>query len=71
MNNTGKILIIEHIADMKHPGSLLLDVSMLLTTGGQERTKKEFKKLLNEVGLSLTKVYKTSSSLKILECSLA
>ncbi len=70
MNKSGKILIIEHIADMKHPSSLLLDISMLLTTGGQERTKKEFKSLLKKVGLRLTKIYKTGSSLKILECSL-
>jgi len=70
MNKDGKILIIEHAADMKYPGSLLLDVSMLLTTGGQERTKKEFKKIFKEAGLSLIKTHKTNSSLKIIECSL-
>lgn len=70
MNKDGKIIIIEHSADMKYPGSLLLDVSMLLTTGGQERTKKEFKKILKKAGLVLSKVYKTNSSLKIIECSL-
>lgn len=70
MNEEGKILIIEHAVDMSYPDSLLLDVSMLLTTGGQERTKKEFKNILKKSGLILTKVYKTKSSLKIIECSL-
>ena len=71
MNKSSKLLIIEHLYDINSPDSTLLDVSMLLTTGGKERSKEEFNKILDESGLNLLKIYDIEgSSLKIIEAEI-
>jgi hypothetical protein len=67
MPQHAKILIIEHIKELNNPVSLLLDVSMMLTTGGKERTIEEFSELLDECGFNITKVYKAGHSLQMAE----
>lgn len=72
LNNCGramkpgsKLLIIEAVIpedDSPHPGKLM-DINMLVMTGGRERTKKEFEQLLHKAGLKLSKIVQTHSPL--------
>ncbi len=45
----------------------LMDVNMLVMTGGMERTEKQFKELLAKAGFKLTRVVPTKSPLSIVE----
>ena len=45
----------------------LLDLNMLVMSGGQERTEAEFGQLFNASGLSLTRVVPTLAPLSIIE----
>ena len=45
----------------------LLDINMLALTGGQERTREEFRDLFARAGLRLARVVKTACPLSILE----
>jgi hypothetical protein len=60
----GSLLIIEFIlpalvshADPQLEGQLMSDLNMLAVTGGKERSKREWRALLEAAGLSLTGVY--------------
>ena len=69
MPQHAKLLIIEHLKDINNSASLLLDVSMMLTTGGKERTVEEFSALLNETGFKITHVHRAGQSLQMTECT--
>jgi len=59
MNDKSKLLIIEQlIPEIVTPGSSAVgsDMSMLLLTGGRERSLSEYEELLDESGLTLSKV---------------
>ena len=45
----------------------LIDVVMLLMTGGRERTVEEYRQLLARAGFRLNRVVPTSTDLNILE----
>ncbi len=47
--------------------SKLLDVNMLVVTGGRERTHDEFEQLFARAGLSLQRVVPTAYPLSVLE----
>jgi len=49
-----------------HPGKML-DMTMLATTSGQERTENEYRDLLDAAGFKLSRVIPTTSSVSILE----
>lgn len=69
MNENGKILIVEMVVpegNAPHP-SKILDLQMLIGTGGKERTEKEYRELLETAGLRLTRVTATRSPLSIVE----
>jgi ubiquinone/menaquinone biosynthesis C-methylase UbiE len=60
----GSLLIIEFIlpplvshADPQLEGHLMSDLNMLAVTGGQERSEREWRKLLEAAGFTLTGVY--------------
>jgi hypothetical protein len=44
------------------PARALMDVLMMVLTGGRERTEAEFRSLLAQAGFSLTRVIPTSTS---------
>jgi CheY-like chemotaxis protein len=51
MNPAGRLLVVEMVlpeGDAPHPGKLL-DIGMLVATGGQERTEPEYRGLLNSI----------------------
>jgi hypothetical protein len=69
MNATSKVLLIELIIPEGNEPSLskLVDLQMLVTTGGKERTEDEFRRILEASGLRLTKIYPTKSPLSLIE----
>jgi len=65
----GKLLVIEMtIPNDNHPSpAQLLDLNMLVMTGGQERTVSEYGALLAQAGFRLTRVIATGSPFHVLE----
>lgn len=65
----GTLLLIEMVlpeGDLPHIGTLL-DLEMLLSLGGRERTRAQFQSLLESAGFTLTRVVETASPLCVLE----
>jgi hypothetical protein len=69
MSPTSRLLIIEMVlpdGNAFHPGKML-DMTMLATTSGQERTESEYRALLEKANFQLTRVIPTSSAVSIVE----
>jgi hypothetical protein len=69
MSSQSRLLIVEMVLPADgppHPG-YELDMVMLSLTGGQERTKAEYKKLLEEADFDLKRVVPTDSPVSIVE----
>jgi hypothetical protein len=65
----GKLLIVEMVlppGDAPHPGKLL-DITMLLLPGGQERTPEEYADLLAKAKFRLERVVPTQSPVSVVE----
>jgi hypothetical protein len=65
----GRVLVVDSvIAPGNDPSwGKLLDLNMLVLTGGRERTAKEFAELFARAGLALKKVHPTACDLSIVE----
>ncbi len=64
-----RLLILEMVlpeGNSFHPGKIL-DMTMLATTTGQERTEYEYRALLGKAGFKLNRVIPTSSAISIIE----
>jgi hypothetical protein len=69
MKPSSRLIIIESVlpdGDTPHPGKLL-DMVMLVLTGGQERTEAEYSALLDKAGFRLTSVVDTASAVSLVE----
>jgi hypothetical protein len=69
VNADGRVLIVEMVlpeSDAPHLGKML-DMMMLVATGGQERTPSEYAALLEPAGLELVNVVPTDSAVSIVE----
>lgn len=69
MPTDGCLLIVENVipeGNTAHPGKLI-DLEMLLMTGGRERTQLEFAVLLASAGLRIERVIPTAVSVSIIE----
>jgi hypothetical protein len=44
-----------------------MDLNMMVLTGGRERTEPEFRELFESPGLTLQRLFPTSSGLNVLE----
>ena len=65
----GRVLIVENVipdGNEAHPGKLI-DLEMLLMTGGREHTHHEFEVLLAGAGLRIERVLPTAVSISIIE----
>jgi hypothetical protein len=64
-----KLLIVEIIVPPGNQPSIakLLDLEMLVTTGGQERTEYEYKTLLESSGYHITRIVSTKESVSVIE----
>lgn len=68
MNGDSRILVVEMIIPGNTPSySTLLDLNMLVMSGGRERTESEFRTLFHRSGLEVTRVINTLSPHKIIE----
>lgn len=66
---TGKLLLLELVLPEgapSHPG-MLLDLEMLVQTGGRERTAAEYAELLAQTGFRQTRVVQTAGPMSIVE----
>jgi hypothetical protein len=73
MNPAGRLLIVEMVlapGDAPHPGKML-DMTMLVQVGGQERTEAEYGLLLARAGFRLTRVVPTASAASVVEAVVA
>ena len=69
MSPSGKVLLVEMVIP---PGDTpffgkILDLEMMVTPGGRERTADEFRALLSSAGLELTRIVPTESPSSIIE----
>jgi len=69
MGDSGKLLVIESLLPASNEASFasLLDLNMLVMSGGQERTEAEFVRLFNASGFCLTRVVPTLALVSIIE----
>ena len=69
---SGRLLLVEMVippGNDFHP-SKVLDMIMLLFTGGQERTEAEYAALFAKAGLTLRRVTPTASPVSVVEATL-
>lgn len=69
MTRTTRLLVIERVIP---PGNesfagKMVDLTMLVMTGGRERTAQEYSEMLDSAGLSIAKVVPTSSGSSVIE----
>jgi O-methyltransferase len=69
MNEKGRVVVVESVI---RPGNSpdrgkLVDITMLVFTGGRERTKEEFAALFRKAGLKLRRVVPTKCPLSVVE----
>jgi len=73
MKRDSRLLLVEMVLPLgntPHPGKIL-DMSMLVSMGGQERTEVEYGSLLSRGGFRLTRVVPTRSAASIVEAMIA
>ncbi len=63
----GTLLIRDNVISDGDVLGSTLDITMLIMTGGEERTEAEWKHLLHSAGFALTRVYKKEGQLDLLE----
>jgi hypothetical protein len=73
MNEKGKLLLVEMVVPEGDQSDLskLMDLEMMVMTGGRERTEAEFNSLLAASGFRLTRVIRTASPLWVIEAARA
>ncbi|HEY8670842.1 MAG TPA: methyltransferase, partial [Terriglobales bacterium] len=69
MAKNGRVLIVEMLVPGSRSGSFskILDLNMMVMTGGRERTKSEFHALLDAADLRLTRIVPTLAPQSIIE----
>ena len=73
MTGSARVIVIERIVP---PGgepsvSKIVDMSMLVLTGGKERTEMEYRALLNSAGLRVSRVTRLDQETSIIEAEAA
>ena len=65
----GRVLLVEMLVpeEIRPEFVMLMDLNMLVMTGGRERTAKEFEKVLNDAGFEMTRVIPTKSPFSLVE----
>jgi len=67
VKDDGILLIRDNVLSDNDVQASTLDITMLIMTGGEERTESEWKKLLQSAGFALTRVYKKEGQLDLVE----
>lgn len=73
MKDNGRVLLVEAVitADGQQDFGKLLDIEMLVSPGGKERTAVEYKDLFARAGLRLTRIVPTKSPYSVIEAARA
>lgn len=67
MKEDGTLLIRDNVLTEGDERGSQLDLTMMIMTGGEERTESEWNNLLHSTGFQLTKVYKKEGQLDLIE----
>ena len=69
MNTGGRVLLVESVIEPANQPDFgkLMDIEMLVSPGGKERTEEEYKELFAKAGLRLTRIVKTQSPYSVIE----
>jgi hypothetical protein len=69
MTDDGRVMLVESVITGSNEPDLgkLLDIEMLVSPGGKERTADEYKDLLARAGLRLTRIVPTKSPYSVIE----
>jgi len=65
----GKVVLVEMLVpeEIRPDFVMLMDLNMLVMTGGRERTAKEFEKVFQDAGFEMTRVIPTKSPFALIE----
>ena len=65
----GKVVLVEMLVqeEIRPDFVMLMDLNMLVMTGGRERTAKEFEKVFQDAGFEVTRVIPTKSPFALIE----
>jgi hypothetical protein len=69
MAESGKVLLVEMLMPLEGAVSLqsLMDLNMLVISGGRERTEPEYREVLAAAGLRITRIVPTISPYSVIE----
>ena len=69
MGASGKLLVVESVIPSGNEPSFgkLLDLTMLVIPGGEERTEEEYQKLYEAAGFHLTRIVRTKAEVSVIE----
>ena len=69
MNAAGRVILLESVLPAANVADLgkVIDLEMVVMTGGRERTADEFRRLFDRAGFTLTRVIPTKSPLSVIE----
>jgi O-methyltransferase/methyltransferase family protein len=70
MKQDGTLLIRDNVLSDNDVLGTTMDVTMMIMTGGRERSESEWKNLLHSAGFVLTRVYKKEGTLDLIEAKL-
>ena len=70
MSDKSRLLIIEMIVPEGNEFSVskLLDLEMMVITGGRERTGTEFREIVTSAGLNISQITPVKDDVHIIEC---
>lgn len=71
MNTGGRILLVESVLEPPNQPDFgkLMDIEMLVSPGGKERTEEEYEDLFAKAGLRLNRIIKTHSPYSVIEAT--
>ena len=69
MRDDGRVMLVEAVitTDSQHDFGKLLDIEMLVSPGGKERTASEYEELFARAGLKMTRIVPTKSPYSVIE----
>lgn len=67
IEDDGVLLIRDNVLTDRDELGSQLDITMMIMTGGQERTESEWKNLLHSAGFALTRIHKKDGQLDLIE----
>lgn len=71
MNSGGRVLLVESVLEPANQPDFgkLMDIEMLVSPGGKERTEEEYEELFEKAGLRLNRIVKTQSPYSVIEAT--